>query len=317
MNKTKKITQGAMMLAILGALIGIDRLTAYWFTTFVVLIAPIIIIMYSCMQSLKDGVLLSIGVIIISFILGNFEFTYLIYIPVGVITGLGYAYGIKKGFDKRTLLFISCALYIVGEIIAAYVIYPILGFPITQMIEELKLSFDQIKTISGVDYFSVFETAGFDLNSVLVFIYLLSTILMGAMEGLLIHLLSVFLLKRFKIINLGNINIFDIKPNKVIGYISFLSTFALIFKDRITNQAVYSILMALGVVGTMILIYYAYLFLVCYGAFVLKRNIAAFIILLAIFIPTIQTGLTVVGFLYAAGPLRKHLEDKMNMVNHE
>ena len=68
MNKTKKLTQGAMMLAIMGALILIDRMTAYWFTEFVVLIAPIIIIMYSAMQSFKDGLLLSVGVVIISVI---------------------------------------------------------------------------------------------------------------------------------------------------------------------------------------------------------------------------------------------------------
>ena len=108
MNKTKKLTQGAMLLAILGALILIDRMTAYWFTEFVVLIAPIIIIIYIAMQSFKDGILLSVGVIIISFLLGNFQTTYLIYIPVGVITGLLYGFGVKKGLDKTTLLFIAC-----------------------------------------------------------------------------------------------------------------------------------------------------------------------------------------------------------------
>ncbi|MBQ1911247.1 MAG: hypothetical protein II174_06975, partial [Erysipelotrichaceae bacterium] len=64
MNQTKKMTQGAMMLAITGALILIDRMTAYWFTEFVVLIMPIVLIMYATMHTLKDGVLLSVGLLI-------------------------------------------------------------------------------------------------------------------------------------------------------------------------------------------------------------------------------------------------------------
>ena len=70
-----------MMLAITGALILIDRMTAYWFTEFVVLIMPIVLIMYATMHTLKDGVLLSVGLLIISFLLGNFQLTYLWSMP--------------------------------------------------------------------------------------------------------------------------------------------------------------------------------------------------------------------------------------------
>ncbi|MBQ1378885.1 MAG: hypothetical protein IIY76_02610, partial [Erysipelotrichaceae bacterium] len=118
MNQTKKMTQGAMMLAITGALILIDRMTAYWFTEFVVLIMPIVLIMYATMHTLKDGVLLSVGLLIISFLLGNFQLTYLIYVPVGIVTGLVYAWGIKRGLDKRRLVLSAIVTYVIGELIA-------------------------------------------------------------------------------------------------------------------------------------------------------------------------------------------------------
>lgn len=317
MNKTKKLTQGAMMLAILGALIIIDRMTAYWFTTFVVLIAPIIIIMYSAMQSFKDGILLSVGVLIISFLLGNFQTTYLIYIPVGVVTGLAYSYGVIKGLDKSTLLFIACITYAVGELLATYIVYPILGFPVAQMIEELKIAMDQAGGISGFNYTEVFNSAGFELDKLLVIIYLLSTILTGAMEGILIHIITIFLLKRFKIKDLGRINIWDIKPNKVLSYICMLSTFTFFFKDKITNEILSYVLLTIGIIGFFILLYYGYLFVTLYGAIVLRKNVGAIFVILCFLFPVLFFVLMILGFLYGAGPLRQYLKDKMDLIKHE
>lgn len=317
MNKTKKLTQGAMMLAIMGALILIDRMTAYWFTEFVVLIAPIIIIMYSTMQTFKDGLLLSVGVVIISFLLGNFQMTYLIYIPVGVVTGLAYSFALKRGLDKSTLLFIACVTYVVGEVIASYVIYPLLGFPITQMIEELKVAMDQSSSLTGFDYASVFKTAGLNFDKLLVIIYLISTIIMGAMEGLLIHILTIFLLKRFKIKDLGRVNLWDLKPNKVVAYISFLSLFTFFLKDKITNETLYYALFTIAIIGFVILLYYGYIFITLYGAIVLRKNIGAIFVLLAFIIPAILLALAIMGFLYATGPLRTYLEGKVNQIKHE
>lgn len=317
MNKTKKLTQGAMLLAILGALILIDRMTAYWFTEFVVLIAPIIIIIYIAMQSFKDGILLSVGVIIISFLLGNFQTTYLIYIPVGVITGLLYGFGVKKGLDKTTLLFIACVTYVVGEVISSYVIYPILGFPVAQMIEEFKLAFEQSGSITGFDYSSILASAGLQMDKLLVIIYLISTILMGAMEGILIHILSIFLLKRFKIVDLGRVNLWELKPNKVLAYISFLSLFTFFFKDKITNETLYYALITISILGFVVLLYYGYIFLTLYGAIVLRKNIGVVFVLISFIFPALLVTLVVLGFLYASGPLRGYLEGKVNSIKHE
>ena len=305
------------MLAILGALIIIDRMTAYWFTTFVVLIAPIIIIMYSAMQSFKDGILLSIGVLIISFLLGNFQTTYLIYIPVGVVTGLAYSYGVIKGLDKSTLLFIACVTYAVGELLATYIIYPILGFPVAQMIEELKIAMDQAGGLSGFNYKDIFNAAGFELDKLLVIIYLISTVLTGAMEGVLIHIIVIFLLKRFKIKDLGRINIWDIKPNKVLSYVCMLSTFAFFFKDKINNEILSYVVLTLAILGFFILLYYGYLFITLYGVIVMRRNIGALFVILCFLFPVLFFVLMILGFLYGAGPLRQYLQDKMGLIKHE
>ena len=126
-----------MMLAIVGAMILIDRMTAYWFTEFVVLIMPIVIIMYASMHTFKDGALLCVGLTIIAFLLGNFQLTYLIYVPVGILTALVYAWGIKKGMDKRRLLLSAIVTYTVGELAAAFLISMVL-YVAYYRLEEMK-----------------------------------------------------------------------------------------------------------------------------------------------------------------------------------
>lgn len=315
MNRTKTLTQGAMLLAIFGALVLIDRITTFWLTTFVVLIAPVIIIMYSAMQSLKDGVFLSIGIIILSFLLGNFNTTYLIYVPVGIITGLAYSFGVSKNMDKRSLLFLAVITYLAGELLAYYVVYPLLGFPISQTIAEYKEIMDQAGSMTGHSYADVFASAGLNFDKLIPILYLVSTMITGAMEGVFIHLLSIFLLRRFKIKDLGRINIWENKPNKVLAYVCFLSTFALVLRDLIPNENLYYFLLVLGVLGACVLLYYGYLFVVLYGHIVLRRNVGGLYVILCLFMPVLLVAAICMGFLYGAGPLRVYLENKIAIIN--
>ncbi|MBQ9425261.1 MAG: DUF2232 domain-containing protein [Erysipelotrichaceae bacterium] len=313
MNQTKKLTQGAMMLAIVGALILIDRMTAYWFTEIIVLMMPVVIIMYAAMHTFKDGVMLSVGLTIISFLLGNFRIIYLIYVPVGILTGLSYAWGIKRGMDKRRLLYTAIITYTIGELIATFIVYPLMGFPVSQMIEEYRLAMGQAGSFTGIDYTEIFSMAGIDFAKLIVVIYVMSTIVMGAMEGVLIHLLSVFLLKRFKIKDLGSTNIFDMRPSPKLAYTGLLMTSTLFFAKNINNEMFYYIAIVVGILGAMILMYYGYIFVILFGIIVLKRNIGGIFVLLCFIIPALMFTLIILGFLYGSGPLRSYIEQKAAM----
>ncbi|MBQ6478414.1 MAG: DUF2232 domain-containing protein [Erysipelotrichaceae bacterium] len=311
MNKTKQMTQDAMMLAIIGAMILIDRMTAYWFTELIVLIVPVVVILYSAMHTVKDGLILSTGLTFISFLLGNFQFTYLIYVPVGILTGIVYSIGMKRKLDKQTLLTMAIIVYVVGEIVATFIVYPLLGFPVATMIEQFKTAVLEMGSRFGIGYEAIFTGAGLSFDKVVVILFVISTIGIGAMEGVLIHLLSVFLLKRFKIADLGRVNIWDIKPNPVVAYASFLSLF-LFFANRYTeNQTLYYVGITIALLGAIILMYYGYLFVILYGVIVLRRNVGSFFILLAFFVPVLLIFLVILGFLYGSGPLRNYLESKI------
>ena len=127
MNKTKKLTTGAMLLAIIGALMLLDRQFSYFFDVYIVMIIPVVIIIYSAMHDIKDGAILSVCLLIITFIIGSSSFNYLCYVPLGIIVGLGYSFFLKKNYSKQVLLLASIVLYTIGEIIVAFVLMPIFG----------------------------------------------------------------------------------------------------------------------------------------------------------------------------------------------
>ncbi|MDO4198137.1 MAG: DUF2232 domain-containing protein [Erysipelotrichaceae bacterium] len=312
MNQTKKITQGAMMLAILGALILIDRITSYFFTELVVLIVPIIVIMYAAMNTFNDGLILSVGIIIMSFILGNFNITYLVYTPVGIITGLVYAWLNSKNKDRRTLLLSAVVTYTIGELISYYVISPLMGISIASMIESYKEELNILTSTSGVDYNGVFATLGVSMDKYLFIILLISTVLMGIMEGLLIHLLTIFLLKRFKIKDIGTISLWDSKPNAVLAYVSIFCIILLSISGFIDNETFRYISLTLALLGSIVLMYYAYIFFMLYGAIVFNKKTGGLVILVCFLIPALLIVCIIIGFLYASGPLRNYLERKRN-----
>ena len=77
MNKTKKLTTGAMLLAIVGALMLLDRQFSYLFDVYIVMMIPVVIIIYAAMYELKDGGILCVCLGILTFIIGSSSLCFL------------------------------------------------------------------------------------------------------------------------------------------------------------------------------------------------------------------------------------------------
>ena len=319
MNKTRKIVEGAILLAILGALMFMDIRLAGMLSTFITFILPVIIIIYTSRYDFKDGIIFGITILLFCFVSGFLAFNpeTIIYYPIGIIVGLGYSYGVKRNFNKRSLLLIAITLFIIGEILATFLFMPLFGLNLTEILKSTK---DMVYNMNFLgnnnpELNQAYELALHSLDnimdSLLLGIYVLVTILSGLMEGFIIHFLSVTLLKRFKIKDLGNISLFDQKPNILLSYISFISFFSIFFINRLENETIKLIFIILSLLGLIVLLYYGYLFVLLYGRIVLKRNLTLILILgLFLFTPITIMILVVLGFLYGSGPLRNYLESK-------
>lgn len=307
MNKTRKLTQGAMLLAIIGAAMLIDRQLSFFFTEFILLLAPIVIIIYSCMYTVKDGAILSVCLMILTILFGSLS-SY-IYMPIGMIVGLGFGLGVNRNLDRRKLNYIAIILYIIGEVIATFIIYPLLGLNVAEQVSEIGTALNDAGLLTAV------ESLNLNISTFLITIYIASTIITGILEGYLTCLLSTLLLKRLKIKNIGISSILDIKISPIASYILFglsvltFINFPVIFKN---NEMLIYIIMCVSIMASLVLAYYGYIFLLVYLRISFGKKALIFVILfIFLLFPLSYFVLVIVGFLYGSGPFRSKLEERL------
>lgn len=307
MNNTKKITTGAMLLAIVGALMIIDRQLSYMFEVIIVLAMPVMIIMYSTMYEVKDGGILAVCLLILTFILGDPEYAF-INVPIGVVVGIGYSIGIKKNLNKTKLMIIAMVLFMIGEVLVAFIITPLLGLSISQQIASIKELYEEALTQVqlGTD---VFSSVGINFNNFLLVAFVLSTFIIGIMEGFVIHIISLFLLLRFKIKVIDNENIISFNLNPIVAYICFACFASMYFVKYVESENIKLLLLTLSMLGTIVLFYYGYIYVISYIKLRTgRKSIAIFVILVIILtFPFSPIALVIIGFLYGSGPLKNKL----------
>ena len=308
MNKTKKLTTGAMLLAIIGAAMIIDRQLSYAFTNFIVLLVPIVIATYSTMYKVSDGILLCVGLLVFTVLFGSLT-TY-IYMPISIIVGVAVAVAIEKGFDRRKINFVAIITYTIAEILVVYAIMPLLGVSVSSQINSYIEAFNQMVKYSGME--TTINSLIGNLSSLMAVMLVASTVLMGILEGFLTSLLTAFILKRFNIKDIGLNSPLDIKMPVWLAYTLMILTCLYMFVSNggIENETIKYIVLALSAVASLILVYYGYFFVILYIR-KMKMKINIFLVILAIILllPLSYIILIVVGFLYGSGPLRKIIEN--------
>lgn len=311
MNKTKKLTQGAMLLAIIGALMAIDRQLSFFFTDFIVMMVPTVLVIYSTMHSLKDGLILCVGLGALTILFGSVT-TYT-YMPVCCLVGIGVSYAIAKNLDRRRITLVAIALYTIGEVIITFVVTPLIGINLAEQIEELSVMLEEYGLLSQL------ETLGLtgSITSFLIVMYVASVIIIGIMEGYITSLLSTLLLKRLKIKNIGLNNVLDLRISPVLTYILFALTAIAYFIPKLLfiqeySEILFYCLICASTMSSLVLAYYGYLFLVILGRLTNGKKGSLLLILGIIFLfPASFLALIIVGFLYGSGPLRNYLERRI------
>jgi len=277
---------------------------------------PVMIIFYSTKYEIRDGLILSVCLIILTIILGNIT-SYAI-LPISLIVGISYSYGLKKDFSKRTLLGMSIIMFIIGEVLTSFVVLPLLGIDFVG--SEMALANEAIKQMNDLTGGMVNSVMGSSLNNIMMFAIIFTVILLGVAEGWIIHMFSILLLTRFKVKEIKVTNILDFKMNKIVAYICFLCSFGLafLFSITITNDILFYVVAGLSVTSSLILIYVGILFIINYGVVVLNKNLTLFLVLFILFFtPITLLALIILGFLYGAGPLYDYIQRKRSETNEK
>lgn len=189
MNQTKKLTEGAMMCALIGVLLFINRQSAGFIDYILYWVVPLPIVLYTVKYGLKDAVAVAISASALAFVSGMP--TGLYYTIVGCIVGLLYGGAVRNDREHHELLMISCGISAISGVLTTIVFASFFGYNLAEEMAYINEVMNETMASMGLQV----------AESLIDFIpkmYIFVTVLSGVIEGLLIHILSYIVLTRFK-----------------------------------------------------------------------------------------------------------------------
>ncbi len=292
-----------MYLAIVGALMLVDRALSSFFDVYIPIVVAVVVILYTTRATLKDGLILSVGVFVLTFLFGSL-YT-MVYNVIATLTGIIYGHFAKKGADRRLLMGLAILAFVIGEFIVTVIVSPLLGYD--SLAESYEMIAETFEVLAGIGGLVISISDG--MVKLMIALVIFFT---GALEGVLIHLLAVICLKKLKIKVIKTTPLDRAKLKPIYAYILLLLVGMMMVVERFALGEVLTYgIYCLGIVAAVILVAQGYIFALVYGAVVLKRNISLPLIFIVLFLfPESLLMLLILGFMYATGPLDRYLEKK-------
>ena len=295
------MTEGAMYLAIGGALMLLDRLLPGLLDVYVPIIIALISILYTAKYDYKNGVVLGVCNLVITFLFGNIYL--ILFGTMASVCGIIYGSLCKRGYDKRILSLAAIIVFIVTEFVMTIFVLPIFG--VSDM-QEMSAIIREIGTSFNIAI----------SDSMIRTIYASAIFFTGLIEGLLVHFLAVIVLPKMNVKVCVNSSIEKFKLPVPVAYVAFVFFAIMLFLSNTDIQSnVIYIIICLGMVGMLLLCVQGYFFALLYGYIVHKKNMSFMLILIIVLLmPLSFVVLAILGFLYATGPLQRYLENKKGTV---
>lgn len=216
-----------------------------------------------------------------------------------------YGQGVKSGWNNLRLMLTTMIFTILSNLITTVLFASFFGYDIAMEISEMGKMMTQMS-----DNFNLQLPSGLDMTGFLKMIFVLSAVLTGVMEGIIVHLLSNFMLKRMKIKVAPPKPLSEIMIPKWLAYVCFFLFIGSNFVGQFTTlpPLVTELILVGGVLGALVLVFFGYLCCLVYGAVRYHKNVALYIILLTfLLLPIMLPLLAIVGFLYVTTDMRQKI----------
>ena len=150
MNKqTRKITEGAMMCAIVGLVLFINRQLGnmleyfmYWVLTFPILV-------YTAKYGVHNALVPSVSMLLLSFMISSP--TTIFYLFSCIVVGLVYGGGVRKGWKNGTLLVFSGIFTFFSYLVTTVLLAAVFGYDPAEDIELVKTILELMNIHTGID----------------------------------------------------------------------------------------------------------------------------------------------------------------------
>lgn len=310
MNKmngnTIKITTGAMILAIFAVMLLLNRQTGSFFEGFFIYLLPIPMVLYAALYGFAAGLMVFVGMCLFSFIFGGF--TTIFYAVSAALLGLIFGTRIYLKKDMTKTLFIVMGCSAVLNVLSTVVLASLFGYDITAEVTEMqntmKTVFEQTGNTEVMEFFN------FDLIRQM---FIISSAIIGLLDGFIVYKLSLFIAKRLRIRTDRALPIWDIYPPRLLGVLMLLAYFygLLSFASPSENAMLNDVRQGLWVCGLTFLITFGVLAVIRFIQAFISRSglVVALLTLLAYFI--LSQALLFIGFGYISLGLHEYLNKKI------
>ena len=135
-NNVRKITEGAMMIAIIGVLLFLNRQFAGILTLYFVIILPIPLIIYGIKYSVRDLITVSASLLFLTLILST-GIADIAYAILSILVAIVYARNFKLKKSKTIILLRTVIITAIGEVLILILFSSVLGINIDLEIKSI------------------------------------------------------------------------------------------------------------------------------------------------------------------------------------
>ena len=272
-RQVRKLTEGAMMCALFGLVLLINRQFAGILEIFFVYVLPLPLVVYTVKHGFKSGAVCAVSICFMSLMISTLSS--MVYSIVAVLIGLVYGELCRRKFSNGVLISVTMVLTMILEVMCCIVFAGVFGYDIHAdaqlLMETFAASGMQLPGNLGVKFF--------------LLIAVLFVILTGVLEGILVHVFANVLMKRLKmeIVPISPIVLWNVP--KWVGYVAavcFGSNYAAQLLHA--SETVQLCTLAAGIIGSLVLVFFGYVACLMMGMVKYKKNLTLILIVLFIFI---------------------------------
>ena len=306
-TKTQELTYGAMIVAIFGVLLLVNRQTGGFFEGFFMFVFPIPMVAFSARYGWKDSLPVFVCTVLIAFLFGTF--TAIFYAISMSFIGMVYGSCIKAEKDMNRTLLLVLFLSAAAELICSVALASLSGIDINADIMAMQEGMNQMFAQAGV---SVAE--GIFSYDYLRRIYIISMGVLGAAEGLIVYYLSLAILRKLRYPIRKPQPLTSYYPSRISGYIALalVGVYIITMTKPFENEIAQNVLQSAGICGVIYLVFFGYiaLLMVCrvylHLPRVLGMILSLFLTLSITYIPILM------GYFYISGNLHEAIEARLS-----
>lgn len=292
----RKITEGAMMVALVGVALFINRQLAglleyamYWILTFPILI-------YTVKYGVKNAIVVSVSMLLLSFMIALPSTIF--YLSSSIIIGIVYGGGVRKKWPNSVLLWLTGIFTFISYIITMVLFAAFFGYDPSEDIEIVTMLLDSLQIV------------GLQVGTFVKVFSILTTLLLTVLQTICIHLIAIMMMRRLKISCNPTKTIYDLRLPKATGYICIIIWVLFLLRNVVKlDEQTFLYVLSIYMVMQTVAIAYGSLSIMCILSLYRKRK-WSFLIIVAILLPITQTFIAVVGIYDMLCDLRGRLKTR-------